>query len=318
MTDETTPQDASTEAGAVERDENTPDENTPDKGTRRTAPDAPETTVAPEPAEQTRTDTPEPADARTDPGAPGDDDTDGAPVVGGRHRLWQLFRPARRRAEYITAALCVAFGFALAVQVAQTTGDQLAALRQDELVRLLDEVTQRGDQLEEDVANLTAARDDLLSEDGRDRAARELALQRAEYEGILSGRLPAEGPGVTIKIDARPDTVTAANMFNALEELRNAGVEAQELNDVRIVTSSHFTETVDGHILLDGHLLEAPYVWTAIGEPETVDRALEIPGGALPTLRDAGAQATVRRSDLVTVDATRAPAEPEHATSSEE
>lgn len=245
-------------------------------------------------------------------------DAAGRPAIGGRNRLWELFRPAGRRAEYITAALCVAFGFALAVQVAQSTGDQLASLRQDELVRLLDEVTQRGDQLEREVENLTEARDDLASADGQDRAARELAEQRAEYEGILSGRLPAEGPGVVVTIDAAPGTVTAATMFNALEELRNAGVEAQQVNDVRIVASSHFTETVDGHIMLDGTLLESPYTWRAIGEPETVDTALEIPGGALPTLRDAGASAEVSRADHVAVDATRAPSDPEHATSGEE
>ncbi|MBL0887726.1 DUF881 domain-containing protein [Myceligenerans indicum] len=242
------------------------------------------------------------------------------PPPGGTRRLWQVFRPGNRRAEYITAALCVAFGFALAVQVAQSTGDQLASLRQDELVRLLDEVTQRGEQLDTEVANLTRTRDDLRSADGQDRAAREVAEQRAEYEGILSGRLPAEGPGVVIEIQAGPGTVSAANMFNMLEELRNAGVEAQQLNDVRIVTSSHFEETVDEQhrILLDGRLLEPPYTWVAIGDPETVDRALEIPGGALPTLRDAGATANVERKDLVSVDATRMPSDPENAVPSEE
>ncbi|GAB3167187.1 hypothetical protein GCM10027059_27550 [Myceligenerans halotolerans] len=255
------------------------------------------------------------------PGNGDGDPGDARPVrARGPRRLWEVFRPRNRRAEYIAAALCVAFGFALAVQVAQSTGDQLASLRQDELVRLLDEVTQRGEQLDDEVANLTEARDDLLSADGQDRAARELAEQRAEYEGILSGRLPAQGPGVLVEIHARPGTVTAANMFNMLEELRNAGVEAQQVNDVRIVTSSHFEETVDedARILLDGHLLEAPYTWVAIGDPETVDRALEIPGGALPTLRDAGATAEVTRQEHVVVDATRTPADPEHAEPSEE
>lgn len=248
-----------------------------------------------------------------------DDDTRPVPP-GGTRRLWKVLRPRNRRAEYVTAALCVAFGFALAVQVAQSTGDQLASLRQDELVRLLDEVTQRGEQLDAEVANLTRVRDDLRSADGQDRAARELAEQRAEYEGILSGRLPAEGPGVVVEIQAGPGTVSAANMFNMLEELRNAGVEAQQVNDVRIVTSSHFEETVDERprILLDGRLLEPPYTWVAIGDPETVDRALEIPGGALPTLRDAGASAEVTRRDHVVVDATRTPADPQHAEPSEE
>ena len=36
-----------------------------------------------------------------------------------------------------TALLCLALGFALAVQVGQSTGDQLSSLRQDELVMRL-------------------------------------------------------------------------------------------------------------------------------------------------------------------------------------
>ncbi|MCF4120799.1 DUF881 domain-containing protein [Antribacter sp. KLBMP9083] len=231
--------------------------------------------------------------------------------------LWGLLRPRGTRSELLAGVLCLALGFALAVQVRQSGTDQLSSLRQDELVRLLDEVTQRAEQLDAEVATLEEARDDLQSEDGQDQAALELAQQRAEFEGILSGRLPAEGPGVKVEVVADAGTLQAQQLFNVLEELRNAGAEAMELNGVRLVTSSWF-EDADGRIVLDGEVLSSPYVWTVIGDPETVDRALEIPGGALPSLRSKGAQATTTQLDHVVVDAVREPAEPEYARPAED
>lgn len=244
------------------------------------------------------------------PGAPAPESQDPSP--SGWKRVMELLRPRGTRSEVLTGLLCLALGFALAVQVGQSTGDQLSSLRQDELVRLLDEVTQRADQLDAQVADLEEIRDDLRSEDGRDQAARDLARQRAEQEGILSGRLPAHGPGVQVHVADGDRPLEAQVLFNLLEELRNAGAEAIQVNGVRLVTTSYFVDS-GGGVVLDGAAIASPYEWTAIGNPETIDRALEIPGGALPRIREEGGEATTTVLDQVSVDAVRIPGEPEHA-----
>ncbi|MGI5191461.1 DUF881 domain-containing protein [Promicromonospora sp. CA-289599] len=245
------------------------------------------------------------------------DRTEPDPSVSGWKRLMRLLRPRGTRSEVLTGLLCLALGFALAVQVGQSTGDQLSSLRQDELVRLLDEVTQRADQLDAQVADLEGIRDDLRSEDGRDQAARDLARQRAEQEGILSGRLPAHGPGVQVHVADGDRPLEAQVLFNLLEELRNAGAEAIEVNGVRLVTTSYFVDS-GGGVVLDGAAVASPYEWTAIGNAETIDRALEIPGGALPRIREAGGEATTTVSAQVSVEAVRIPGEPEHAEPTQE
>lgn len=239
------------------------------------------------------------------------------PPASGWKLVTQLLRPRGTRSELLTGMLCLALGFALAVQVGQSTGDQLSGLRQDELVRLLDEVTQRAEQLDAEVADLEEIRDDLQSADGRDQAARDLAQQRAEQEGILSGRLPARGPGVQIHVADGARPLEAQALFNLLEELRNAGAEAIQVNGVRLVTTSYFVDS-GGGVVLDGAAIASPYEWTAIGNPQTIDRALEIPGGALPRIREEGGEATTTMSDEVTVDAVRIPGEPEHAQPADE
>jgi uncharacterized protein YlxW (UPF0749 family) len=216
------------------------------------------------------------------------------------------------RSQVLAGVLCAAVGFALAVQVRQSATDHLASARQEELVRLLDDVTQRAERLDDEVAGLEETRDELRSGSGQAQAALELARERAVSEGILSGRLPAVGPGVEITIEDPAGVLKASHLFNVLEELRNAGSEAVELNGVRLVTSSWFLDR-DGAIVVDGQELRSPYRWKVIGEPATMDRALEIPGGALATVRTEGAEATTSQLDQVEITALRAPKEPQFA-----
>jgi uncharacterized protein YlxW (UPF0749 family) len=158
-------------------------------------------------------------------------------------------------------------------------------------------VTQRADRLDEEVSRLERTRDELASGTGQAQAALELARERAASEGILSGRLPAQGPGVEISIVDTGGNLRASQLFNVLEELRNAGAEAVELNGVRLVT-----------------VLSSPSRWTAIGDPTTITPALEIPGGAFATVRNAGARVTILSQDPVQVTAVREPTEPRFAT----
>ena len=60
--------------------------------------------------------------------------------------------------------------------------------------------------------------------------------------------------------------------------------------------------------------LEAPYEWFAIGDPSTLSIALQIPGGAMATVRGTGATGTVEEQDEVEVTALRRLPEPSYAT----
>ncbi|MEV8178583.1 DUF881 domain-containing protein [Cellulosimicrobium funkei] len=296
---------------------------------RTDQPDDPRTaTTAPDRPTPDATTTPAAAapeqDAETAPTAEPDPVT-GATAAVGRHGtptqpeprglrgLGRAMRPRASRSQVMVGVLCALLGFALVVQVSQTQEDQLSSLRQSDLVRLLDDVTQRSGELEDQVSSLEATRDELQSGSGRERAALELAEQQAETLGILSGRLPAEGPGVQIEVVEGAEPLKAFGLFNVLEELRNAGAEAMEVNGVRLVASSYFEDTSDG-VVVDGQVISSPYRWTAIGDPSTLETALEIPGGAMASLRADGARTTVTQQDQAEVTATVEPRAPRYAT----
>lgn len=249
------------------------------------------------------------------PAAPDDADTPTVPSAPdtAQGRLWQALKPAYSRSQLLAGVLCALLGFALVAQVRLSGQDELGTLRQEDLVRVLDDVTGRSEQLDGEVSRLQASRDELVSGTDSARAALELAQARAAAEGILSGRLPAEGPGVRVVIRDPGGELNAQLMVNLLEELRNAGIEVAQVNGVRLVASSSFVDGAAG-IEVDGALIQSPFEWIVIGDPATVDRALEIPGGALPRIRAAGATTDeTELLDLVTVDATVELSDPRHA-----
>ncbi|GEL97224.1 hypothetical protein CTE05_07710 [Cellulomonas terrae] len=257
-----------------------------------------------------------PEDSRDEPDA-----AEGAEVVApapveppsGWAVLGRALAPRATRAQLVTAVLCAVLGFALVAQVRQSGETDLAGMRQGDLVRILDETTNRGDALAREAADLARERDDLLSGSDRRQAALDALRRSAETQGILAGRLPAEGPGVIVTLTESDRPIKPFTMLNMLEEMRNAGAEAIQLNDQRITASSAFTGTA-GAVVLDGVELSAPYRWIAIGDPDNIAPALQIPGGAMAQVRNNGGKGTVDRLDLVEVDAVRAVPDPVYAT----
>ncbi len=203
------------------------------------------------------------------------------------------------RSQLLIAGLCLALGFAIVVQVRQTQGDELAGMRQDDLVRLLDEITQNNEELTAEGERLREDRAALLGGSDASRSAEDYL----ELQSILAGTAPVEGPGVVVSV-SNTAGISAQDMVHVLEELRNAGAEAIELSNVRVVATSYFLEQ-DGRIEVDGVALDDGHEWRVIGDPTTIAGALDIPGGALAALRSAGASVEVVQRDLVQITAIR-------------
>jgi len=268
-----------------------------------------------EPSERAANDLSSEADAGEQP--PSEPDAASAPDEPREPGAWSVLgralRPRLTRAQVLAGVLCAMLGFALVVQVRQAAGADLGSMRQQDLVRILDEVTNRGDALANESADLTRERDQLLSGSDRRQAALDALRRSAETQGILTGRLPAEGPGVVVTLTEPDGRIKPVTMLDVLEELRNAGAEAIALNGQRMTASSAFTGTA-GAIVLDGVNLTAPYVWDAIGDPDTIDVALQIPGGAMAQVRNNGGKGEVVQRDNVQITALRVPPDPVYAT----
>jgi uncharacterized protein YlxW (UPF0749 family) len=229
--------------------------------------------------------------------------------------LWRAAKPRATRAQVLAGVLCAALGFGFVVQVRQTNTSGLDDLRETDLVRILDDTTERGDRLEEELNSLEATRRELTEGSDSARAAAEAAEQRAQEYGLLAGTLPAHGPGIVATISDPEAAVRSSNLIQLVQELRDAGAEAIQVGNTRIVAETAFTDTT-GAVLVDGATERAPYVVSVIGDPDTLSTALDIPGGVRETLRSAGADLAVRSApgpDGVQVSALHPVSAPQYA-----
>lgn len=202
--------------------------------------------------------------------------------------------------------LLALLGFALAASVhSQRSVSQLAAARPDDLVRILDDLDSRSSQLRAQITDLESEKQQLAGS-GSDAAALAEARKRTQDLGILAGTIGAQGPGVEITVADPELTVTADVFVDVIEELRDAGAETLELAGVRLGATSWVADA-GGGLSVDGHPVKAPYLIRAIGDPPTMEKALEIPGGIVDTIEArSGASIAIRRMSTVTIRSLRA------------
>lgn len=228
------------------------------------------------------------------------------------HRLSRAGRPRLTKANVLATLLALGLGFAIAAQVHQTSIEGLEDLREDELIRILDTVDQDGNRLAQEIQKLQFSRDRLQSDTTSLTEAQQAAQQRLDSLAIMAGTVPARGPGIVLTIRDPQHGVTAPLLLDTLQELRDAGAEAVEINNVRVVANTYFTDG-EGGISISGRSVSAPYVITAIGDGSTLASAMEIPGGVTESVRTVRGEAVVDTKDDVTVSALQSVSEPQYA-----
>ncbi|NUK75312.1 DUF881 domain-containing protein [Streptomyces lunaelactis] len=235
----------------------------------------------------------------------------------GRQRLAAVLWPPRvTRAQLIVAVLLFVLGLGLAIQVRSNSDNSaLRGARQEDLVRILDELDNRTQRLEDEKQRLEDQRAELENSSDQAEEARRQTQQKEQQLGILAGTVAAQGPGITLTIEDPSGTVESDMLLDTIQELRAAGAEAIQVNNIRVVADTHFTGT-GGEIEGDGKRITAPYTFKVIGKPQDLEPALNIPGGVVQTLEKEQATATVTRSEKIVVDALRPAERPDYARSS--
>ena len=229
--------------------------------------------------------------------------------------------PARSRistAGAVIGLLLVLLGFAFVIQLrSNSTDEQLSTARPEDLVRILSDLDARKDRLSQEISQLRTTQQQLAAGSQGRAAALDAAAKRARDLGVLAGTLPAQGPGIQFRFVSGTQPLKAALILDAVEELRDAGAEAMEIDGgngvaVRIVASSWFVDA-DSGIEVDGHTLSGPWWLTAIGDPPTMQTALNIPGGVVDNVHSAGGTVIVNQPGTVRISALHQTGSPRYA-----
>lgn len=225
-------------------------------------------------------------------------------------------RPSR--AQAVVGVLLAVLGFAAVTQVrANEVDNTYASYREQDLIDLFNSLAGATERAQSELAQLERRRRDLESTSRRRGAALAQARQDLDTYGILAGVVPVSGPGIRVTITESSGPADIGALLDAVQELRTAGAEAMAFNgEVRLVAQSSF-ERGEGGILVDGVLLESPYVLDVIGEPNTLEGGLVFPSGPVIQLERDGATVEIERPATVTIDVVREGEQPRFAEADE-
>lgn len=226
----------------------------------------------------------------------------GEPPRQGQSRMFTaLTRPSRR--QVVVAILLGLLGFSAVTQVGETANENdYSALRQQELVDVLDGLAGARQRAQAEIDRLETTREELRSSTDQRQAAIDAARGEIENLNILAGLVPVTGPGIRATITEVDGQVNVSSLIDVIQELRTNDAEAIQINgSVRVVADTAITDAVGG-FEIDGQLVEPPYIIEAIGEPSALAGALDTRVGAGIGLDDDGAEFEV--TELNSLDIT--------------
>lgn len=126
----------------------------------------------------------------------------------------------------------------------------------------------------------------------------------SRFEMVI-GAVPVQGPGISVVI-TKNNAMLYRDLLDIINELWAAGAEAIAINEQRVTfTSGFFYAEISGetYLTMDGTLLRYPLVIEAIGDPDTLDKGLSLPGGILDMIATLGVQPNITHVDNLHLEA---------------
>lgn len=173
--------------------------------------------------------------------------------------------------------------------------------RTEDLVQILDDLGARQERLDAESARLTGLQADL--ERGSTVEALAESQRQLEALEVITGTTPVSGPGLRITITDADGQVDSTVLLDAVQELRDAGAEAIQVGESRVVVDTWFADGPDG-IVVSGAVLPSPITIVAIGDPEGLAAAMRIPGGLADLVRTRGADFEASAAQSLTISVT--------------
>lgn len=193
--------------------------------------------------------------------------------------------PARPRAHVALAVVTALLGFMLATQYQAREGlkTRLASEREEDLEQVLSNLATSSDQIQDEIIDLRVRLQAARGSAQQEQVLLDNAQSQLDSLRILLGLVGAHGPGVVVTISDPSGTVGPEVLLDLVEELRDAGAEAIDVNGVRIVASTPFAGEA-GAVTISGVRASSPFSISAIGASDTIAGALRIPGGVVDSV----------------------------------
>ncbi len=147
-----------------------------------------------------------------------------------------------------------------------------------------------------------------------------LLKQELDQARILAGIEDVEGPGITVTVDdlkfsekVNYPLITYSMLLELLNELNAAGAEAVSINDQRIISTSEIRQVGGIHININTVSYAPPFIFKAIGDPQTLEAALRLREGIVERIETSGVAITITQEQLIKIPKYNGVIERKHA-----
>lgn len=220
-----------------------------------------------------------------------------------------------RLSQVLMAATLLLMGFLVAAQVkagrALTLQVEIPTRNVYALATLLKSERAAHQALEAEVSDLRTRLEQYEQAAAQGSRLTEIMGKELETLRIALGLKAMRGPGVLVRVEdpktqpkggTNPIVVTYQDLVAVINELWAAGAEAISLNGQRLTAATGISQ-VGGTVVVDLQRLHGPFVIVALGDPATMEGALNIRGGLVESLRALGLTISISRRDNLTVPA---------------
>lgn len=170
------------------------------------------------------------------------------------------------------------------IQTQNRLDSDLASQSTSNLSIMIKNLTDRRLQLTEELAeaeyNLEIYQEEYLDDS--------LLLEKLDSDiarlQLINGTIPAKGPGIVVQVTGN---LLASDLSILVNEFWAAGAEAVAVNDVRITPYTGFNyigTSTSTYLTCGNEVLTTPIILSVIGNGNTLERSLTMPGGIADNL----------------------------------
>lgn len=203
--------------------------------------------------------------------------------------------------------LCLILTFAITVQLrvsslseSESSQTKITDKLKDEIFRLNVENVKLAEKFQNTTSELDDARNQAAQNDSSSKDTSELIKKYT----IVSGKTDVTGQGIIIKYkpsdnEAKADMVK--DLRDIVNEIKNAGAEAIEINNQRIVGTTAI-EMVKNKIEINDTEVSENFIIKAIGDSNLMYSGLIRPGGTIENIKESGVSIEINSENAIKIN----------------
>lgn len=203
--------------------------------------------------------------------------------------------------------LCLILTFAITIQLrvsslseSQSSQTKVTDKLKDEIFKLNDENVKLAEKFQNTTNELDDARSQAAQNDSSSKNTSELIKKYT----IVSGKTDVIGQGIIIKYKPSDNEIKAdivKDLRDIVNEIKNAGAEAIEINNQRIVGTTAI-EMVKNKIEINDTEVSGNFIIKAIGDSNLMYSGLIRPGGTIENIRESGVNIEINSENTIKIN----------------